>query len=133
MSNSVFTKIRQGDIPGRMIYEDEKAFVILTHEPINPGHLLVIPIEEVDHLWDVDDETYQHLLKVAKKFANKMRQNYDYKRVGMLVEGFGVPHAHIHIFGYNQPLEPTITHHIDNKHTASLEELQQEAKKLQDD
>jgi diadenosine tetraphosphate (Ap4A) HIT family hydrolase len=67
---------------------------------------------------------------VAKKMALKMRQVYDYKRIGMLVEGFGVPHAHIHVFGFNEPLEPTIVSHIANKKIMTPNQLRTEADKL---
>lgn len=127
---SIFTRIASGEIPANILYEDPECFVILTHEPINPGHLMVIPREEVDHVWDIEDELYTHLMLVAKKMALKMRQVYDYKRIGMLVEGFGVPHAHIHVFGFNEPLEPTITSHIANKKIMSPDQLQFEADKL---
>jgi diadenosine tetraphosphate (Ap4A) HIT family hydrolase len=128
--NSVFTKIYSGEIPGEIVYDDDQCFVMLTIEPITPGHCLVIPKEQVDHLWDVNDELYQHLMHVAKAMADRMRNVYDYKRIGMLVEGFGVPHAHVHIFGYEQPLEPTMMDHIKNKRTLGADELKAEADKL---
>lgn len=127
---SIFTRIINGEVKQQILYQDDLCFVILTHEPISPGHLMVIPREEIDHLWDVDDNLYQHLMLIAKKMALKMRQAYDYKRIGMLVEGFGVPHAHVHVFGYTQPLEPTIVNHIANKRIMSPKELQTEADKL---
>jgi histidine triad (HIT) family protein len=127
---SVFTRIINGEIAQEILYQDDLCFVILTHEPISPGHLMVIPREEIDHVWDIGDDLYQHLMLVAKKMALRMRQAYDYKRIGLLVEGFGVPHAHIHVFGYMQPLEPTIADHIANKRIMTPEELQAEAEKL---
>lgn len=130
---SIFTRIINGEIKQQILYQDDLCFVILTHEPISPGHLMVIPRKEIDHVWDIGDDLYQHLMLVTKKMALKMRQAYDYKRIGMLVEGFGVPHAHIHVFGYTQPLEPTITAHIAKKRIMSPEELQIEADKLRID
>lgn len=127
---SIFTRILHGEIPQEILYEDDLCFVITTHEPITPGHSLVIPKEQIDHLWDIDDPLYTHLMEVTKKLALKMRGAYDYKRIGMLVEGFGVPHAHIHVFGYYEPLEPTMKEHMAHKHIASLEELAREAAKL---
>lgn len=130
MQDSIFTKILKHEIPGEVIYEDDAAFVILTIEPISPGHCLVIPKAQVDSLWDLDDETYHHLMEVSHEMARRIEKAYDYKRVGMLVEGFGVPHAHIHINGFDKGIEPTITEHIATKHFATPEELAREAAKL---
>ncbi len=128
---SVFTKIINGEIEQHILYQDEKCFAILTHEPMTPGHLLVIPREEIDELWDVEDELYQHLMMVTKKMALKMREVYDYKRIGTIVEGFGVPHAHIHVFGLDKSLNATVTDHISKeKKILTPEELQTEAQKL---
>ncbi len=81
--------------------------------------MLVIPNEQIDSLWDVDDQTYQHLFDVSKQMQAKLRNAYpDYKRIGLLVEGFGVPHAHIHVFGFHEALEPTIAKHATWKESA---------------
>lgn len=108
MEDSIFTKILNGQIPGEVIWQDDRAAVLLTIEPFSPGHLLVIPKQQVDHLWDVDNDTYHYLFDVARQATVHLRSVYNYPRVGMIVEGFGVPHAHIHVFGFTQPLEPTM-------------------------
>ena len=130
MEESVFTKIIKGEIPGEMVYQDDACVVLMTIVPITPGHCLVVPRQQVDHLWDVDDELYQHLTMVAKKIALAMRQAYDYPRIGQILEGFGVPHAHIHLLGLSESFEATMTEHVANKHTATPEELTQEADKI---
>lgn len=128
---SIFTQIINGQIKQHILFQDAKCFVILTHEPITPGHLMVIPREQIDHLWDVDDDLYQHLMLVAKKMALRMREVYDYMRIGMIVEGFGVPHAHIHVFGLDQALNPTILDHMaKTKKMLTPDELQADADKL---
>ncbi len=128
---SVFTRIINGEINQHILYQDSECFVILTHEPMTPGHLMVIPREQIDHLWDVEDDLYQHLMAITKKMALKMREIYDYKRIGMIVEGFGVPHAHIHVFGMDESLNATVVEHIaKTKKIMSPEELQSEADKF---
>ena len=127
---SIFTRIINGEIPSNTLFQDEQCFVILTQEPLSPGHLMVIPREEIDHVWDIGDELYTHLMLIAKKMAHKMREVYDYKRIGMLVEGFGVPHAHVHVFGLDEPIEPTTIAHAANKRIMGPEELLVEAEKL---
>ena len=130
MEESVITKILHGDIPGEIIYQDDTCAVLMTIEPLTPGHCLVIPKQQIDHLWDVDDSLYHHLADIAKMVASAIRTVYDYPRIGQIVEGFGVPHAHIHIFGLNDPFEVTIVDHVAHKRFATPEELRQEADKL---
>ncbi len=119
MQDSIFTKIRKGQIPGEIIYQDDVCFVLLTIQPFTEGHMLVIPNEQIDSLWDVDDQTYQHLFDVSKQMQTRLSDTYpDYKRIGLLVEGFGVPHAHIHVFGFHEALEETLEKHTAWKESA---------------
>lgn len=128
---SIFTRILRGEIHQEILYQDDLCFVILTHEPLSPGHSLVIPKVEVGHLWDLPDETYHHLMDVCKKVATKMRSAYSYPRIGMIVEGFGVAsHAHIHVFGYNEGLEATIISHSKSEKLVAQDLLKIEADKL---
>lgn len=129
---SIFTKIINGEVPGEIIYSDDTCIALLSHEPITTGHTLIIPKSQVDQLWDLDEEVYHHLFDVAKQVSVMIDKAYHYKRIGLVVEGFGVPHAHIHVFGYRQPLEPTIAEFSTNKHQASPDELKAVASKLQE-
>lgn len=97
MEDSIFTKIIRGVIPCYKVYEDEKVFAMLDIEPLADGHVLVFPKKQVDLLWDLPDEDYQYLMQIAKKLARKIQAEFNPLRVGMAVEGFGVPHAHIHL------------------------------------
>ena len=97
MEDSIFTKIIRGEIPCYKVYEDEKVFAMLDIEPLADGHVLVFPKKQVDLLWDLPDEDYQYLMQIAKKLARKIQAEFNPLRVGVAVEGFGVPHAHIHL------------------------------------
>ena len=97
MEDSIFTKIIRGDVLSYKIYEDEKVYAMLDIEPLSDGHVLVFPKAQIDLLWDLPDEEYEYLWQVAKKIAHKMQEVFQPKRVGAVVEGFGVPHAHIHL------------------------------------
>lgn len=136
MQDSIFTKILKGDVPGEMIYQDDDCFVILSIEPISEGHMMVIPTEQIDHIWDVDRDVYHHMFDVAKQMQEKLKKTYPgYERIGLQVEGFGVPHAHIHVFGYEKPMEQTMVDHHEWKKTvdnpfASQEELHVVGEKL---
>ena len=105
MADSIFTKIIKGKIPSHKIYEDDKTLAFLDIHPKTTGHVLVIPKKEVDHLWDLPDEDYQAVMATSKKVAQRIREVLNPLRVGMQVEGVGVPHAHVHIFPFNSSRE----------------------------
>lgn len=127
MSDSVFTKIIKGEIPCHKVYEDDKTFAFLDIAPYTYGHTLVIPKEQTDHLWDLNDQLYLYLMKVAKKVAERQREVLKPKRVGIVVEGFAVPHAHVHVFPMEGGLRFTIENEVKKPTDAQLAEM---AKKL---
>ena len=95
---TVFTKIINGEIPGRFVYRDEKVAAFLTIEPAAYGHTLVVPIEEVDRWTDMDPATWAHCNEVAQLVGKAIVDTFDAPRAGYLIAGFEVPHAHIHVF-----------------------------------
>lgn len=105
MSDSIFTKIIKGEIPCHKVYEDDKTLAFLDIHPAQPGHTLVVPKAQIDHIWDVDDDDYTALCLSAKKVAQRLRQVLGTARVGVRVEGFDVPHAHIHLIPINSGAE----------------------------
>ncbi len=127
MADSIFTKIIKGEIPSHKVYEDDTTLAFLDINPFSPGHTLVIPKVQIDHLWDVDDKNYHHLMDIVKKVAERQRQVLKPKRVGIVLEGFAVPHAHVHVFPMDEGLEATIEHMTPKPSDAELAEL---AKKL---
>lgn len=94
---SLFTKIVNGEIPAWKVAEDENYFAFLDIFPVAKGHTLVIPKKEVDYLFDLDDETYAGLQLFAKKVAIGIQKAIPCKKVGVMVLGLEVPHAHIHL------------------------------------
>jgi histidine triad (HIT) family protein len=94
---SLFTKIVNGEIPSYKIAEDENFYAFLDIFPLAKGHTLVIPKKEVDYLFDLDDETYIGLQAFAKKIAIALKKAIPCKKVGVVVLGLEVPHAHIHL------------------------------------
>lgn len=94
---SIFSKIVQGEIPSYKIAEDENYYAFLDIFPLAKGHTLVIPKKEVDYLFDLDDETLMGLTAFSKRVAKAIDKTIDCKRVGVVVLGLEVPHAHIHL------------------------------------
>ena len=95
--SSIFSKIVQGDIPSYKIAEDENYLAFLDIFPLAVGHVLVIPKNETDSIFDLNDQEYQGLLLFAKKTAKAIEKTIPCKRVGIAVIGLEVPHAHIHL------------------------------------
>ena len=95
--SSVFSKIIKGEIPCFKIAEDENNLAFLDINPLKKGHTLVIPKMEVDQLFDLSDEDYVSLLQFSKRIANSIKATIPCKRVSVVVLGFEVPHAHIHL------------------------------------
>jgi histidine triad (HIT) family protein len=94
---TIFTKILQGDLPGRFVYPDHVCAAFLTIAPITPGHTLVVPVEEVDHWIDLDDDTAAHLMVVARKVGGAQQRELSPNRVALIIAGLEVPHTHLHV------------------------------------
>jgi histidine triad (HIT) family protein len=94
---SIFSKIVNGEIPAYKVAEDENYLAFLDIFPVAKGHTLVIPKKEVDYLFDLDDELYAGLQLFAKKVAIGLKKAIPCQKVGILVLGLEVPHAHIHL------------------------------------
>lgn len=95
--SSIFTKIINGDIPAYKIAENEKFFAFLDIFPLKKGHTLVIPKQETDYIFDLDNDLLQEYILFAKKVAIAIEKAIPCKRIGMTVIGLEVPHAHIHL------------------------------------
>ena len=94
---TIFTRIIDGEIPSRMIWEDDRCVSFLDVRPLAPGHCLVVPRAEVDHWTDLDPELAAPLMSVAQAVGQAQRQVFDPARIGLLVAGFEVPHVHLHV------------------------------------
>ncbi|MEZ6057905.1 MAG: HIT family protein [Planctomycetaceae bacterium] len=94
---TLFTRIIQGEIPGRLVYQDHRCVAFLTIAPIRLGHTLVVPIEEVDHWIDLPDDLTAHLFQVATKVGQAIQTAFQPTKVGMMIAGLEVPHTHLHL------------------------------------
>jgi len=100
--SSIFTKIIEGEILCYKIAEDENYFAFLDVNPNAKGHTLCIPKQEIDQLFDMDDDLYIGLMQFSKKIAIALKQAVPCKRIGMAVVGLEVPHAHVHLIPLNE-------------------------------
>lgn len=106
---SVFTKIINGEIPSYKIAEDDRYYAFLDIRPLAKGHTLVVPKQEVDYLFDVDDELLGGAMIFAKRVAKALESVIECKRVGVMVIGTEVPHAHIHLIPFQKEAQFDIT------------------------
>lgn len=98
---TIFTKIVKGEIPSYKIAENDKYYAFLDINPLAKGHTLVIPKEETDYFFDLEDKTLEELIVFSKKIARAIDKVTDCKRVGVVVLGLEVPHAHVHLIPLN--------------------------------
>ena len=98
---TIFTRIANGEIPSYKVAEDDRFYAFLDINPVAKGHTLVIPKNEVDYLFDIDDDLYRDYLLFAKKVAVGLKQAVPCEKVGVAVIGLEVPHAHIHLIPLN--------------------------------
>ena len=95
--SSIFTRIVKGEIPAHKIAENDKYLAMLDIRPVNPGHTLVIPKEEIDYFFDLNDAQMSEIMVFAKKVAAALKKAVPCKKIGVIVAGLEVPHAHVHL------------------------------------
>ncbi|MGQ0573223.1 MAG: HIT family protein [Pseudonocardia sp.] len=95
---TLFTKIINGQLPGRFVWSDDRAVAFLSINPLGPGHTLVVPRAEIDHWVDAEPDLVAHLTEVAHAVGQAVQEIWRPPRVGMIIAGFEVPHLHVHVF-----------------------------------
>ncbi len=98
---SIFSRIISREIPGYIVAEDDKYIAFLDINPLVHGHVLVVPKQEVDYVFDLDDELLGGLMVFAKKVAVAINRSVPCKRIGVAVIGLEVPHTHVHLVPLN--------------------------------
>lgn len=97
---TLFSRIIAGEIPGRFVWRDERCVAFLTIAPLAPGHALVVPLEEIDHWIDLPEDLLAHVMGVARTIARAQQQVFTPSKVGIIVAGEEVPHAHVHLIPF---------------------------------
>lgn len=98
---SVFTRIIEGELPARFVYDDEVCVAFLSINPLKPGHTLVVPRTEVEHWIDLDPGTWGHLTSVSQRIGAALQGAYRPAKVGLMLAGLEVPHVHVHLVPIN--------------------------------
>lgn len=126
MADCIFCKIVAKEIPSYSVWEGGKFLAFLDLHPVNPGHLLIIPKEHSENVFDMPGGLYEELFKAAKALSAPLQKAMGSVRVGMVVEGFGMPHAHLHLVPINGP------HELDSTRAKPMpaEELAEVAEKI---
>lgn len=94
---TLFTRIIDGEIPGTFVWRDDRCVAFMSINPLARGHVLVVPIEEVDHWVDADADLVAHLFAVTRELSLAVNRAFRPARVGVIIAGYEVPHAHIHV------------------------------------
>jgi histidine triad (HIT) family protein len=126
MEPSIFSKIVKGEIPAYKIAEDDRYLAFLDVFPTTKGHTLVIPKQQIDYLFDLDDDLYLGLMAFAKKVAAAVEKAIPCKRIGVAVVGLEVPHAHVHLIPINKMADMNFA----NKQQFSKQEFEEVAEKI---
>lgn len=125
--STIFSKIISGEIPSYKIYEDDVVYAFLDINPIHKGHTLVVPKIEVDDFLKLDEEMFDRVMHRVRYVAQVIKGKTNCERVCMLVEGYAIPHAHMHLIPTNSPDD----FDKKNMYVASKEELEEMQKLLQ--
>ena len=125
--SSIFTKIIKGEIPCYKIAEDANFLAFLDVNPNAKGHALCVPKQEIDKIFDMEDDLYLGLMQFSKKIAIALEKTVPCNRIGMAVIGLEVPHAHVHLIPLNEMGEMTFKHKV----SLTKEEFEELAKNIQ--
>ena len=99
---TIFSRIISGELPGRFVWRDDRCVAFLTIAPLAPGHVLVVPVEEVDHWIDLEPDLLAHVMDVARQVGQVLQAELRPTKVAVMVVGEEVPHAHVHLVPFTR-------------------------------
>ena len=126
---SLFTKIIDGELPGRFVWRDPEVVSFLTINPITRGHTLVVPRREIDHWLDLDPKLLAHLTSVSHTIGKALQKAFSPTKVGMIIAGLEVPHVHIHLIAIDKLEDLSFARADKNPDAAALDRAAAEIRK----
>ena len=102
---TIFTRIIDGEIPGTFVWRDDQCVAFMSINPMAPGHVLVVPIAEIDHWIDAPPSLAAHLFSVTRTIGEAQQAAFSPARIGVIVAGYEVPHTHVHVIPTNEMRE----------------------------
>ncbi|WP_300344001.1 HIT family protein [Nesterenkonia sp.] len=120
--STVFTKIIDGELPGRFVWQDETCVGFLSIAPLAYGHTLVVPRTEVDRWTDADAELITHLMRVAHRIGQAQVDAFGSQRAGLAIAGYEVPHLHLHVWPSNSMADHDFAQAMDNPDEQAMDE-----------
>ena len=125
---TVFTKIINGELPGRFVYEDDDIVAFLTIAPMTQGHTLVVPRAEIDQWQDIDAQEFNRVMAVSQLIGKAVCKAFDVERAGVIIAGLEVPHLHVHVFPARNLSDFGFANVDQNPSPESLDEAQAKIK-----
>ena len=120
---TIFSKNNCRGNPSYKVAEDDKFYAFLDINPVNWGHTLVVPKQEVDYIFDIDDDQLADMIVFAKKVATAMKKAIPCRKIGVTVLGLEVPHAHIHLVPLQKEGDMDFKHKIDNPDPEKMKKI----------
>jgi len=125
---SIFSKIINGELPGRFVYEDDEIVAFLTIAPITVGHTLVVPRAEIDNWQNVDPAVFGRVMEVSQLIGKAVVKAFPAERAGVIIAGLEVPHLHVHVFPTNNLADFGFANADQNPSQQSLDDAQAKIK-----
>lgn len=120
---SIFSKIIAGEIPCYKVAENDKFFAFLDINPVNWGHTLVVPKQEIDYIFDIDDADLAEMMLFAKKVSKALKETLPCRKIGVAVIGLEVPHAHIHLVPLKNEGDMDFSNKISNPDPEKMKQI----------
>jgi diadenosine tetraphosphate (Ap4A) HIT family hydrolase len=125
---TVFTKIINGELPGRFVYEDDDIVAFLTIQPMTPGHTLVVPRAEIDQWQGIEPAVFGRVMEVAQLIGKAVIKAFPAERAGLIIAGLEVPHLHVHVFPARDLADFGFANVDNNPSPESLDDAQRRIK-----
>ena len=120
--STIFTKIMNGELPGRFIWQDDKCAAFLDISPLTYGHTLVVPREEIDMWTDLPEDLNAHVYTVASRIGAAQVKGLGATRAGLIIQGYEVPHMHMHVFPTNSVADFDVSNIIREPNEEKMDE-----------